>query len=132
MRSHSCRITISSLLLMAVSCAFAQSNTTAAGAHAGSALKGKEIYDARCSACHSVDANRVGPMHVGVLGRKVGGVKSYRYSDALNKSKVVWTRENLLAWLKNPDELIAGQRMGYAMDLAEDRLDVVAYLATLK
>ena len=132
MRSHSYRITISSLLLMAVSSTFAQSNTMAVGTNAGSAVKGKEIYDARCSACHSVDANRVGPMHLGVLGRKAGGVKSYLYSDALNKSKVVWTRENLLAWLKNPEELIPGQRMGYAMDLAEDRLDVVAYLATLK
>lgn len=128
MRSHNYRTAIISSLLMAASCAIAQSNTT----NVGSALKGKEIYDARCSACHSVDANRVGPMHVGVLGRKAGGVKSYRYSDALNKSKVVWTRENLLSWLKNPEELIPGQRMGYAMDLAEDRLDVVAYLATLK
>lgn len=128
MRSHNYRTAIISSLLMAASCAIAQSSTTTVG----SALKGKEIYDARCSACHSVDANRVGPMHVGVLGRKAGGVKSYRYSDALSKSKVVWTRENLLSWLKNPEELIPGQRMGYAMDLAEDRLDVVAYLATLK
>ena len=128
MRSHYYRNAISSTLLMAASFAFAQSSSTAAA----SALRGKEIYDARCSACHSVDANRVGPMHVGVMGRKAGGVKSYRYSDALNKSKVVWTRENLLSWLKNPEELIPGQRMGYAMDLAEDRLDVVAYLATLK
>lgn len=132
MRSHNYRTAIISSLLMAASCAIAQSNTTIAGTNASSALKGKEIYDARCSACHSVDANRVGPMHLGLLGRKAGGVKSYRYSDALNKSKVVWTRENLLAWLKNPEELIPGQRMGYAMDLAEDRLDVVAYLATLK
>ncbi len=128
MRSHNYRTAIISSLLMAASCAIAQSSTTTVG----SALKGKEIYDARCSACHSVDANRVGPMHVGVLGRKAGGVKSYRYSDALSKSKVVWTRENLLSWLKNPEELIPGQRMGYAMGLAEDRLDVVAYLATLK
>ena len=128
MRSHNYRTAIISSLLMAASCAIAQSSTTTVG----SALKGKEIYDARCSACHSVDANRVGPMHMGVLGRKAGGVKSYRYSDALSKSKVVWTRENLLAWLKNPEELIPGQRMGYAMDLAEDRLDVVAFLATLK
>lgn len=128
MRSHNYRTAIISSLLMAASCAIAQASTTSVG----SALKGKEIYDARCSACHSVDANRVGPMHVGVLGRKAGGVKSYRYSDALSKSKVVWTRENLLAWLKNPEELIPGQRMGYAMDLAEDRLYIVAYLATLK
>lgn len=128
MRSHSYRIVISSLLLMTVSFAMAQSSATTAG----SALKGKEIYDARCSACHSVDDNRAGPMHSGVFGRKAGGVKSYQYSGALNKSKVVWSHATLTAWLSNPEALIPGQRMGYAMDNAQDREDVVAYLATLK
>ena len=128
MRSQSYRVVISSLLLMTTSFAMAQSSATAAG----NALKGKEIYDARCSACHSVDDNRVGPMHLGVFGRKAGSVKSYRYSEALNKSKVVWSRDTLTAWLANPEMLIPGQRMGYAMDNAKDREDVVAYLATLK
>jgi cytochrome c len=127
MRSQNCRSVISSLLLMTASLAMAQSTSAV-----GSAIKGKEIYDARCSACHSVDDNRVGPMHLGVFGRKAGSVKSYRYSDALSKSKVVWTRESLTAWLANPEMLIPGQRMGYAMDNAKDREDVVAYLVTLK
>jgi cytochrome c len=128
MRSQNCRNVISSLLLMTASFAMAQTSATTAG----NALKGKEIYDARCSACHSVDDNRVGPMHLGVFGRKAGGVKNYRYSDALKKSKIVWNRDNLTAWLANPEMLIPGQRMGYAMDNAQDREDVVAYLATLK
>ena len=128
MRSQNSRSVISSLLLMTASIAMAQSSNSTAG----SAIKGKEIYDARCSACHSVEDNRVGPMHQGVFGRKAGSVKSYRYSDALNKSKVVWSRDTLTAWLANPEMLIPGQRMGYDMDNAQDREDVVAYLATLK
>jgi cytochrome c len=128
MRSQNSRSVISSLLLMTASIAMAQSSNSTTG----SAIKGKEIYDARCSACHSVDDNRVGPMHLGVFGRKAGGVKNYRYSDALNKSKVVWSRDTLTAWLANPEMLIPGQRMGYAMDNPQDRDDVVAYLATLK
>jgi len=128
MRSQNSRSVISSVLLMMASVAMAQSST----APAGSALKGKEIYDARCSACHSLDVNRVGPMHLGVLGRKAGSVKSYRYSDALNKSKVVWSHDTLTAWLTNPEALIPGQRMGYSMDNTQDRENVVAYLATLK
>jgi cytochrome c len=128
MRSQSYRIAVSSLMLMAAPFVMAQSMTSAAG----TALKGKEIYDARCSACHSVEDNRVGPMHLGVFGRKAGSVKSYRYSDALSKSKVVWSRDTLTAWLTNPETLIPGQRMGYSMDNAQDRDDVVAYLATLK
>jgi cytochrome c len=128
MRSQSYLVVISSLLLMTASLAMAQSSTTTVG----DALKGKEIYDARCSACHSVDDNRVGPMHLGVFGRKAGSVKSYRYSDALAKSKVIWNRDTLTAWLTNPEVLIPGQRMGYAMDNEQDRENVVAYLATLK
>ena len=128
MRSQNSRSVISSLLLMTASIAMAQSSNSTAG----SAIKGKEIYDARCSACHSVEDNRVGPMHLGVFGRKAGSVKSYPYSEALSKSKVVWSRDTLTAWLANPEMLIPGQRMGYAMDNAKDREDVVAYLATLK
>jgi cytochrome c len=127
MRSQNSRYVISSLLMTATF-AMAQSGTSTVG----NALKGKEIYDARCSACHSVEENRVGPMHMGVFGRKTGGVKSYRYSEALNKSKVIWNRDTLTVWLTNPEMLIPGQRMGYAMDNAQDRDDVVAYLATLK
>ena len=123
------RFILGSLLLVGAEFAIAQ---TLAPAAAGSSIKGKEIYDARCSACHSVDDNRVGPLHLGVLGRKAGGVKSYNYSEALSKSKVIWSRETLTAWLSNPEALIPGQRMGYAMDNAQDREDVVAYLATLK
>ena len=129
MQSLAYRFAIASLLLVGAQFAIAQSTAPAA---AGSAIKGKEIYDARCSACHSVDDNRVGPMHLGVFGRKAGGVKSYRYSDALAKSKVIWNRDSLTAWLANPEMLIPGQRMGYAMDNDKDREDVVAYLATLK
>jgi cytochrome c len=128
MRSQNSRNVISSLLLMTASIAMAQSSNSTAG----SAIKGKEIYDARCSACHSIDDNRVGPMHLGVFGRKAGSVKSYSYSDALSRSKVVWSRDTLTAWLANPEALIPGQRMGYAMENAKDREDVVAYLATLK
>ncbi len=115
------------LLTLGAQAAFAQSALLV-----GSAIQGKALYDARCSACHSVDANRVGPMHWGLLGRKAGSAKGYKYSDALLKSKVVWSHDTLLAWLTNPESLIPGQRMGYAMDNAQDREDMVAYLATLK
>ena len=119
---------VASVLVFGLQTAFAQSATSPVG----SALKGKELYDARCSACHSVDAHRVGPMHWGVVGRKAGSAKGYAYSDALLKSKTVWSRDTLVAWLTNPEALIPGQRMGYSMDNAQDREDVVAYLATLQ
>lgn len=103
-----------------------------APAQAQSAERGKALYEAKCSACHSVDANRVGPMHRGVLGRRAGSVLGYDYSEALARSRIVWSRETLRAWLAGPEQLVPGQKMGYSLGEALDRADVVAYLATLK
>ena len=35
-------------------------------------------------------------------------------------------------WLEDPEELVAGQRMGFQVDSAQQRADLIAYLATLK
>ena len=96
------------------------------------AARGKTLYESRCVGCHSVDQNRVGPLHRGVVGRKAGSAKDYDYSPALKTSKIVWDVALLQQWLTNPEGLIPGQRMGYAVDEAKDRLDLAEYLATLK
>jgi len=106
--------------------------TSAVAQDSGSATRGQALYESRCGACHSVDANRVGPMHKGVLGRVSGSAAGYDYSPALAQSHFVWTREKLLLWLKNPEGLVPGQKMNYQVDNAQDRADLVAYLATLK
>jgi cytochrome c len=98
----------------------------------GNALQGKTIFDARCGACHSVDSNRVGPALGGVVGRVAGKAPDFFYSQALGAAKHVWTREKLLAWLTDPEALVPGQAMGYRLETAQDRQDVVAYLATQK
>ena len=85
-------------------------------AETGSVARGKALYGERCVACHSVDANRVGPMHHGVLGRRAGTAPGYVYSDALRGSTLVWRRETLQAWLKDPEALIPGQQMGYQVE----------------
>ncbi len=98
---------------------------------AQSAERGRALYESRCVACHSVDANRVGPAHQGVLGRKAGSAPGYAYSKALAESPLVWTREKLVAWLAGPENVIPGQAMNYSLGDARERDDVVAYLATL-
>lgn len=108
--------------------------TLAASAQAQSvpsAERGRALYESRCVACHSVDANRVGPAHQGVFGRKAGSAPDYAYSKAVASSNVVWTRANLLAWLAGPEAVIPGQAMNYSLGEAAEREDVVAYLATL-
>lgn len=108
--------------------AFAQS---AHSAQQAAATRGLAVYTAKCSACHSVDESRVGPAHAGVVGRRVGQVKDYEYSEALAKSKIVWTQANLQRWLTDPEKVIPGQRMGYRLSLPQERADVIAYLASL-
>ncbi len=99
---------------------------------AGDAVRGGELYDARCGACHSVDADRVGPRHAGVLGRRAGAVAGYDYSRALRTSTIVWDAMTLDRWLADPEGVIPGQRMGYRVDDARDRADLIEHLATLR
>lgn len=106
---------------------------TAASAQAGGDVKhGQELYSSRCFACHSIDANRVGPAHRGVFGRKAGSVADYDYSPALKKSTVIWNEKTLDRWLTDPEKLIPGQKMGYSVSDAKDRADLIAYLKSQK
>ncbi|MFZ6691290.1 c-type cytochrome [Undibacterium sp. SXout20W] len=98
-------------------------------AHAESnSIRGKELYDSRCIACHSIDQNRVGPAHQGVFNRRAGQAPGYNYSEALKNAKLVWSEKTLDAWLKSPEETIPGQAMGYSVSDAQDRADLIAYL----
>lgn len=94
----------------------------------GDAARGAELYDSRCAGCHSLDANRVGPMHRGVYGRKAGSVNDFSYSPAVKNSSVVWADDTLDKWLTNPQTLIPGQRMNFRVNTAEDRADIIAFL----
>ncbi len=100
-----------------------------ASAQVGDAIRGKQLYESRCIACHSIDANRVGPAHQGVVGRKAGSVADYDYSPAVKASSIVWTSVTLDRWLKDPEMTIPGQKMGYSVPDAQDRADLIAWLA---
>jgi cytochrome c len=95
---------------------------------AGDAARGRDLYEQRCIACHAIDANRVGPMHRGVHGRKVGGVPGFAYSAALRTSPIVWDDRALDLWLADPQKLIPGQRMNFRVADPRDRADIIAWL----
>ena len=90
--------------------------------------KGEEIY-ARCLGCHSLDRHRTGPKHCGLLGRKAGSVKGFEFSDAMKKSKIIWTRKTLDWFLESPLKRIPGTKMGYAgIKKKEERQALIEYL----
>ena len=99
---------------------------------AGDVLRGAALYQTSCTACHAIDSNKVGPAHRGLIGRRVGSLPGYRYSDELARSRLRWTPQTLNLWLEDPEELVAGQRMGFQVDSPQERADLIAYLATLK
>lgn len=98
----------------------------------GDVQRGAALYQQHCTACHNIDSNKIGPAHRGVMGRRIGSLPGYKYSDELARSRLRWTPQTLNAWLEDPEELVAGQRMGFQVDNPQERADLIAYLATLK
>ena len=98
---------------------------------AGDPQRGAQAYESRCTGCHSVEQNRVGPRHAGVFGRKAGALRDFDYSPALKAAGFKWDTARLDRWLADPEALVPGQRMGFSVSDPVVRADLVAYLATL-
>lgn len=117
------------LLAVVLCAATAIANVPALAQNKGDVKRGEEAYARLCVGCHSLEENRIGPMHRGVVGRRVGGVASFKYSDALAQSKLTWDAALLERWLADPEATIKGQRMGFRVNSPTARSDIVAYLA---
>jgi len=99
---------------------------------AGDAQSGAALYQSRCTSCHSLDHNGVGPAHRGVFGRAAGSAPGFAYSDALKSSHLVWGDDTLDRWLADP-ETVPGTTMTYAgVPDAKERADLIAYLKKAK
>ena len=95
----------------------------------GDAGRGEVIYE-RCQACHSLQRNRSGPRHCGLIGRQAGSLEGYTYSPALKASGLVWSENTLDRFLENPFNVVPGTRMGYAgVKDPQERADLIAFLA---
>jgi len=94
---------------------------------------GQKLFNDHCASCHASKRQMFGPSLNGVVGRRAGSVAGFPYSDALKKSGVVWTEDNLLKWLAGPAAMIPNVLMPHVGfgDPAE-RVYVVEYLKSLK
>jgi cytochrome c len=104
---------------------------TAPAAIAGDANAGAELFDSVCEECHGAAATA--PTLRGIIGRPVASVASFDgYSEALkSKKSLAWTPANLDAFLKSPKDFIPGTLMYKTVPDANDRADIIAYLASL-
>jgi cytochrome c len=97
-------------------------------APSGDAARGEQLYPLRCGACHSLDANRVGPRHRGVVGRRSASIADFNYSPALRRLNATWDEAALDRWLTNPTAVAPGTSMGIRVASAQERADIIAYL----
>lgn len=95
--------------------------------------KGEKVF-AKCKACHKIDGtNGTGPHLDGVFDRDIASVEGFKYSDALIGMDGTWTVEHLDGFLHSPKGYAPGTKMGFAgLPKQEDRVDLIAYLETLK
>lgn len=90
-----------------------------------------------CNACHTFnkgEADKTGPNLFGIYGAKHAHKKDFVFSDALLKMKdKTWTVDELYLWLRDPAAYAPGTKMSFSGLLdPQDRLDLIAYLMTLK
>ena len=120
-----------SVILVGAALSMAVAGSSLAEPLHGDPARGEKIYD-RCMACHSLDRDRTGPRHEGVVGRRVASVPGFNYSPAMRKAGaagMVWDEATLDKFLENPTKFIPGTRMTYAgVKNAQERADLIAYL----
>lgn len=96
-------------------------------------VSGEKLFGQQCGACHATKAGetRVGPSLAGIIGRKAASQRGYRYSPALKKSRLTWTRDNMDKWLTNSGTTVRGTTMVYLQADAAKRRAIIDYLGTL-
>jgi cytochrome c len=100
-------------------------------AETAEATHGKELFERRCSGCHSADLNKEGPRLRGVYGRKAAGVTGFGYSDSLKKLNIRWDDASLDKWLNDPDAMAPDTDMAFRLADGAERKAVIAYLKSL-
>jgi cytochrome c len=98
---------------------------------------GQKIFDDHCAICHRLKLRQpsrlFGPNLNGVVDRPAGIVAGFPYSDALKKSGLVWTEDNLRKWIADSAGTIPNTLMPHVSisDPAE-QIYLIEYLKTLK
>jgi cytochrome c len=88
-----------------------------------------------CQTCHNFDkgaAAKVGPPLWGVVGRPVGSVAGFSYSEGVKTHGGDWTYDDINKFITKPSAYIAGTKMSYPGESdPKKRADILAYLQTL-
>jgi cytochrome c2 len=94
------------------------------------------IVAGQCRSCHAMQAGApsgIGPNLFGILGRRVGSLPGYAYSDAMKRVDGSWSADRLRTFIADPGAFAPGNRMGIVTRYDAQQLnDLIAYLETLR
>ena len=91
---------------------------------------GAELFAARCGSCHNLSGeHHIGPHLDGVIGRRAGEVAGFNATAAMTTLEIVWTRENLVEFIVNPDQFAPGTTMAGVGVTEEEARTIIEFLA---
>ena len=130
--THIRLILVAMLAMMPVLNLAAQERLTMEALKEADYMRGKQAFQGRCSACHTLGDNSgdiAGPNLWKVFDREAGSKDGYGFSDALVAADFDWTPDRLDAWLADPAGYLPGNIMGIPEPVPEaDRLNLISFM----
>ena len=95
---------------------------------------GKKVFK-KCKSCHQIGEgakHRTGPALNGIMGAQIGAIEEFKYSKVMKAAAsegLVWTDEDMAAFLAKPKAYMKGTRMSFVGLRKQDDIDaVIVYL----
>ena len=124
--SVACRVGVVLVLLLLALVVFPKISRAQQGADVG-----KQLFEKRCTGCHSLDNNKEGPHLRGVYGRQAGTAPNFNYSPALKSAHFVWDDQRLEKWLTDTQSLVEDNNMDFHVPKVDERAAIIQYLKLL-
>ncbi len=91
---------------------------------------------ALCASCHQIGGNAgaaFGPQLTGIVGRPAASTRDFAYSPAMKASHIVWTEQNLAAFLRDPGKVVPGTKMRFwGLSDEQQIARLIAYMKSVK
>ncbi len=85
----------------------------------------------QCASCHSLEkgVHGLGPSLYKIKDKQAGKQTGFRYSSAMKRSSIRWTRSNLDKYIESPQSVVPGGRMPYSGESDEKvRKQIIDYI----
>lgn len=94
-------------------------------------VPGAALFQANCSGCHLLNGEHsAGPHLEDIVGRRAGEIAGFGFSEALAGLDIIWTKDNLAAYLADPAEFAEGTTMALTGITEEEAGAIAEFLAS--